>query len=125
MAVSPAVWFPLAPVGFHRISTCSRPLPRHDDEIPAQLARLQSIADKLGQGDVEFQLHEALNGESSPILEVYVSEDCPKGMIYFLSGDIAKNLKLKRYTSAISGVKANPEFCGVIRDISVDEEQQG
>ena len=46
----------------------------YDDEIPAQLARLQSIADKLGQGDVEFQLHEALNGESSPILEVYVSD---------------------------------------------------
>ena len=46
----------------------------YDDEIPAQLARLQSIADKLGQGDVEFQLHESPNGESSPILEVYVSD---------------------------------------------------
>ncbi|HJN10698.1 MAG TPA: aminotransferase class V-fold PLP-dependent enzyme [Pirellulaceae bacterium] len=46
----------------------------YDDEIPAQLARLQSIADKLGQGDIEFQLHESPNGESSPILEVYVSD---------------------------------------------------
>jgi L-seryl-tRNA(Ser) seleniumtransferase len=47
----------------------------YDDEIPAQHARLQSIADKLAKCDVEFRLHESPDGECSPILEVQVSED--------------------------------------------------
>lgn len=46
----------------------------YDDEIPAQRARLQSIADKLRQSDIGFQLHESPDNERLPVLEIYVDE---------------------------------------------------